>query len=183
MRIEDRNSKANLDKNEKKLLQFLEELSWLLERNSDINFRNISRNVNDLLTSRRQSSFILDNSSTSEVLKELEPTNPNKLLLVGILPLIFTDEKLFQSNEDIADFAICVLDVQIPGWNKRSKFELIGHIVCHTAIANEKKLGDIASVLKKISENEKRTKRFILQKRIEKKNWNEIIQLMLAGEA
>jgi hypothetical protein len=73
--------------------------------------------------------------------------NPNVHFLVGALPTIFSDERLFASNEDITDFASEALNLSISRWEKRSRYELIGLIVCETTKLDDERLSKLVSAL------------------------------------
>lgn len=161
-----------------KVLRFIEELSWLLDRYGDVDLRATSR---ELLQINKSPAPTGKNAVTPSAFEGFAPSNPNKMVLVGVLPGMFTDETLFPSNEDIAEFAENVLEVRIPRWDKKSKFELIGHIACNTSIADDAKLCQIASALKRMSTNDTQAKNIIETGRREKKNWNEIIQQLIDG--
>lgn len=154
-------------KDSKKSKRFLEELSWLLDTYSDVDFRALA-----------QFAELLDDRPNFEIdqLRHLIASDSNKQLLVGLLPGMFTDRTLFPTNEDIADFSREALNVRIPRWTKKSKFELIGHIVCHTATANDKRLTKLARALSYIAVGDVRLRNLIAHGRRQKKNWNEIIQ-------
>lgn len=155
---------------ERKAIHFLEELSWILDRYSDVDFRSLGRMLEK--ETFRASQFQMEfNDRSSDA--------PNKSVLVGLLPGMFIDELLFASNEDVAEFAETVLNVRIPSWEKKSKFELVGHIVCHTAAANDEKLSKIATALKLVSAGDKKTKSIMAKGRQQKKSWNEIIQRII----
>lgn len=162
-----------------KMLRFLEELSWLFDRYGDVDLKTASKEFEGFVKSAESVSKA---SIASSALQEFAPSNPNKMILVGVLPGMFTDENLFSSNEDIADFAEKVLGVKIPRWDKKSKFELIGHITCNTSIADDDKLRQIATALKRMGSNDSHAKNIIQKGRLEKKNWNEIIQQLIDGQ-
>lgn len=154
---------------ERKAVRFLEEFSWLLDRYADVDLRRLAR----LLERPR-----LDQISE---LKDFVPRNPNQLLLVGVLPGMFTDENLFPSNEDIAEFAEKVLDLRLLRWTKKSKFELIGLIVCNLTSADDEKLSRVANALRLIASGDTRARHVITRGRLNRKGWNEIIQELIEG--
>jgi hypothetical protein len=104
------------------------------------------------------------------------PENPNVYFLVGTLPKLFSDERLFPSNEDIADFAGAALKVRIPRWEKKSKFELIGHIVCRTAELSDIEVSDLVKALQRLIANGDSARKLIRDSKQSGLSWNEIIQ-------
>ncbi|WP_141415216.1 hypothetical protein [Caenispirillum bisanense] len=154
----------------RKFARFIEELHWLLESNRDIDFKYM---LKPLLSPENHS------NTKSYRFDEFMPDNPNKQMLVGVLPVMFSDERLFPNNEDIADFSATVLNAKIPRWEKKSKYEIIGHIVCHTAEADDQRLEKIARALSKIASGSSGRNYLIAASRIEKKGWNEIIQELI----
>src|SRR4051812_32435298 len=83
--------------------RFLEELSWVLNTYSNLDFKSISNaQVVPLNSIKGKPGF-----------QQYISKNPNVHFLVGALPTIFSDEKLFVSNEDLAGFATEVLSLTI----------------------------------------------------------------------
>uniref|UniRef100_B8J3W3 Uncharacterized protein n=1 Tax=Desulfovibrio desulfuricans (strain ATCC 27774 / DSM 6949 / MB) TaxID=525146 RepID=B8J3W3_DESDA len=164
---------ATKDKGSVKKVNFLQELMWVFER---YGFSQVKEFISDLerdVSSNIQQEFGL---------QEFAPKNPNQLFLVGVLPKIFSDAKIFSSNEEIANFSEDILKVKISRWEKKSRLELIGHIVCSTAQADDKKLEQIATALKKLHSGRKDADIFLEKSRQDKKSWNEIIQLLLQSD-
>lgn len=157
--------------NTQRLTRFLEEFSWLLESYSDLDLigaaKNISNNDNKL-------------SEAKVAVGNYESSNPNKHFLVGVLPRLFTDQTIFPTNDDISQFAKNVMDVSIPYSGKKSKYEIIGHIVCQTDKLNDYELTKLVKALAKISNNDSETKELIKMRKKENYSWNDIIQ-ELAG--
>lgn len=153
----------------RKARKFVEELAWLISMNKDIDFKAIP----DLL--------MLDQSNINKPMQKLSDrtsNNANINFLVGILPGMFTDEKLFASNEDIADFASMTLGVKIPRWEKKSKYELIGHIVCNAVLLDDKGLELLSNALSLLASGDARARKLVSNRKTEQRNWNEIIQLL-----
>ena len=91
---------------------------------------------------------------------------------------MFTERKLFDSNEEIADFAETTLGVTIPRWAKKSKHELIGHIVCNAASLNDRGLEKLVKALSLLSSGDNRARNLVSSRKKEHLNWNEIIQIL-----
>lgn len=154
----------------KTLARFIEELSWLLNTYSDLDFRALDHFVH-------AKPVTVSRPRTQRVSRKL-PRNPNIHLLVGMLPGMFVDERLFPTNEDIAEFASSALGVVIPRWQKKSKFELIGHIVCTANGLKDNALENLVSALTEVT-GEEETRKAIESKRQQGLSWNEVIQTLL----
>lgn len=145
----------------------LEEMLWLLDSREGAALR-------DLPSLLRKE--VDDSSEVSAVAGQYASPNPNKNFLIGVLPRLFQDPKLFPSNEDIADFATTVLGVSISRFEKRSRYELIGLIVCQTNDLDEDKLSNLVRALANITGSEDKLRRVVQARREGNVNWNEAIQ-------
>jgi hypothetical protein len=150
---------------EKKIRNFLEELTWVISSNSSIDFKNLPKHLSNLLTKRADTEL---ESCVSE--------NPNIHFLTGVLPRIFINETLFSSNEEIAEFSSTALCVQIPRWSKLNKFEIIGHIVCQVQNLDDFQLKKLVLALEKVLKGDNRARNLIEKKTDGKRDWNLIIQ-------
>jgi len=147
------------------LMQFVKELSWTLSTYSDLDFKALGE-LAERADFRHQPAFL-----------SRLPARPSSVAaLVGCLPDLFTDETLFPSNEDIADFAESALGVLIPRWSKKSKYEIIGHIVCHTSVADEARLGRVVEAMARMTENREAARVMIHDNKRRGMTWNELIQ-------
>jgi hypothetical protein len=154
-----------------KASRFLEELSWLLQTYSDIDLKAVSRALGD---STRQRS--VPGSFTS-----FASPNPNIHFLVGILPLVLRDPTLFATNGAIADFAMSALGLDWERrWEKKSRFELIGEIVCSTIDLNDHELSKLVAALSILADGSTVAKKIVRDAQVSKRGWNEIIQLLVA---
>lgn len=151
----------------KALGRFVEQLSWLLSSNEDLDFRALRKAAREL--------YLTDRKPTRSI-KRLAPKNPNISFLVGALPGLFNNEAFFSTNEEIAEFAKTALRVSIPRWEKKSKFELIGHVVCNTAKLGDKRLSILVRALSRIIDDERQAKEVFAKKREKGASWNEVIQ-------
>lgn len=150
-----------------KLKRFLEEFSWLVETYSKLDFKKASVSIDENL------------GETSEVRKAIgiyESDNPNIHFLTGVLPSLFLDDTLFRTNDDIAEFASAVLGLDIPRYYKKSKYEIIGHIVCETNKLNEKELDKLVAALSRLVNNEIGKKLLAKKKKDGSFSWNKMIQ-------
>jgi hypothetical protein len=153
-----------------KIKRFLEELSWLMDTYSKIDLKNAALLINESL------------GETSEVRKAVglyESDNPNIHFLIGVLPPLFLDESLFRTNDDIAEFASAVLNLSIPRHYKKSKYEIIGHIVCETNNLNEKGFDKLVRALSLIVNDDKKKQLLAEKKKDKSFSWNEMIQTMI----
>lgn len=146
--------------------RFLEELSWLFKSYSTLDISTVSR---VLATSTAE-------TAANAAVGGYASANPNKQFLVGALPRVFMDETLFATNEDIAQFAESVMELKISRFGKKSKYEIIGHIVCETDALNDRKLAKLVSALAALADGDDRTKRLIKERKEQKFEWNAIIQ-------
>lgn len=156
----------------RKLFMFLEELSWLLSSYSDLNLKTAVRDL--------QNKVIHESDAVTAVGRYASP-NPNKQFLVGVLPRLLNDEALFPTNEDISDFALSVMKVRIPRFHKKSKYEIIGHIVCQTNDLDEKGLSKLVDALATLTGGDDRVRKLIKQRKEQKFGWNAIIQELATG--
>lgn len=152
--------------------KFLEELSWVLNSYSNLDFRAIPEVISGTNASslRRGSEF-----------QQYVSKNPNIHFLVGALPVIFSDERLFPSNEDIAEFASDALALPISRWEKRSRYELIGLIACETAKLDDEGLARLVQALARLTSDEARVRNVFKERKDKKMSWNEMIQRLTHG--
>jgi hypothetical protein len=153
-------------KESQKAQRFLEELSWLLDNYSTLDLKTLAATLQ----------AHGGGATATAAVGEYASANPNKQFLVGALPRVFTDESLFPTNEDIAQFAESVMDLRILRYGKKSKYEIIGHIVCETDRLDDRKLAKLVSALAALADGDDRTKRLIRQRKEQHFEWNAIIQ-------
>lgn len=155
----------------KHAIDFIEELSWLLESKKKLKLNEIP----NILRSR----LLTQESVIGATDKYISP-NPNIHYLIGILPRLFQDSKLFSRNEEIAEFANEVLGIDIPRVEKRSKYELIGLIVCRTDELDDNKLDTLVESLSVITGSSEKISMIVKEKSTIGFSWNETIR-KLAG--
>jgi hypothetical protein len=148
-------------------IDFLEELSWLFESKKKLDLSNVS----ELLRRRLSPAESVVSGADNYV-----SPNPNIHYLIGILPRLFQDDKLFSKNDDIADFARDVLGINISRVEKRSKYELIGLIVCETNELNDVELDSMVKALAHIAGNTKKLDLMAKAKTSTGFSWNEAIR-------
>lgn len=155
------------------LLRFTQELSWLLTTYKDLDFRELSDLTEDLLANARLSHSVHLRSFRRP---------PTIQLLVGVLPNLLTDEKLFPTNEDIVEFSRAALGIVVPRWQKISKIEIIGHIVCSADSANPQGIARLVEALDGMIDDERDVRKKLRESRNSGMSWNEVIQRLLHGE-
>jgi hypothetical protein len=159
----------NVDLKIEKALRFIEELSWLLKSYDGVDLKFL-----ESVVKRRSENRFLGGSSIDNLSDYMDP-NLRVDSLVGILPKIFMNPRWFASNSDIAEFATSALGMKIPRWEKISKFEMIGHIVCNLALKDQKIHRNLVRILSDILAD-KSKERFVTDMRKEQVSWNEIIR-------
>jgi hypothetical protein len=159
-----------IDQNKKRKTQqainFIEELAWLFDAKKNIDLKELP------LTLRN----ILENNSSIPVSAKYESPNPNKNYLIGILPNLFQDVDLFKTNSDLSDFAESILKIEINRSEKRSRYELIGLIVCEVVNLDESKLTNLVDSLASITGSKEKLKQFKEAKKRANFSWNDAIQ-------
>lgn len=164
-----------------KAIEFFEELLWLFEsKNKTLKLKDAPRSLRELIK--------ITDSDDRELIKITDPDdmalnyvspNPNIHFLIGVLPRLLKDEDLFPSNQSIINFAEEILDIQMNRQGKRSRYELIGMIVCETDTLTDNKLHKLVHALAKLTSNEEQL--INLKKYRSNGNdfsWNETIQLL-----
>ena len=155
-----------------KIKAFIEELSWLLAAYSNVDFKAMPDTI------RRYFSIF---TKESIVMRQYISDNPNQHILVGVLPSVLNDESLFVTNEDIAQFAKTVMKVNLRRYGKKSRYELIGTVVCETNKLNDFELTELVKALSVLASKKDKAKRLIVKRREENYGWNVIIQELARG--
>lgn len=160
-------SKKKSEQSVEKLLNFAEELSWLLD-----NYKNLR--IEETVLKIRNSL----NESGNSLLCNNFSDNRNKQVrsLVGIFPELFQNKLLFPSNQAIIEFANEVLQMNINPSKNRSKTEIIGEVVCTTYNLTEMEIEKVVNALNKMVDNENVVKSVKEMKNTATFSWNEIIQ-------
>jgi len=151
------------------MARFIEELSWVLDTYKDLDFKALSKVRNDLIHSKPQSTLGQNITNNTDVTKTL----------VGTLPGLLADNKLFSNNESISEFSQKTLGIDIPRWNKKSRNELIGHIVCNTENANQKDLEKVVKALNRLLDSSPAERKKVEADVKSGLSWNEVIQSLL----
>lgn len=158
-----------MEKNKKNRLNevanFIEELSWLLEKERNISLKEISSYIREVYNSCDSYANIRIQNSN----------NKRSRFLVGVLPSLFLDEELFKSRDEIIDFAETVLHLSINRASKRSRMEYIGWIVCEVAKMDNSRLISLVSALENIIGDDFKIKEMKKAKREPNFSWNDTI--------
>jgi len=150
----------------------LDDLAWMLQK---VDIRQL-KEAADLLR------FSLSNQDTAfSVARTYQSSSPNKHFLIGVLPRLFQDKELFPQNEDIADFANTVLKLSMSRMEKRSRYEIIGKVVCETDSLDEVELSLLVRALEKLVEDKDKLAQMAARKRAGSFSWNETLQELLRG--
>ena len=159
-----------MEKNKKlkinEVANFLEELSWLLEKKLTLPLKEISSYLRDI---ENINEYPLKLSSKND-------DNKHSRFLVGVLPSLFLDEELFKSRDEILDFAETVLYLPISRSGKRSRTEYIGWIVCEVAKMNDSRLFELVSELENIISDDYKIKEVKKAKKEPNFSWNDTIK-------
>lgn len=161
----EKNKKNN--KNLQNSLNFLEDLCWLLDSKKNMDFSEIIKIL----------------QSQKEVKQCAKKNELGKEELIGILPKILVDTSLFKTNKALADFSREVLNIDILNWEKRSRNEMIGVIICKTLESKEVEDGISAYLLSTILDNKEKIRE--LRNENEKQHnpfsWNDAIQKIVGN--
>lgn len=150
----------------------LDDLVWTLQR---LNIVQLKDAAELLRTSLER------NNSASNVERTYKSGNPNKHFLIGVLPRLFQDRQLFPQNEDIADFANAALRLEMSRTDKRSRYELIGKVVCETDSLDETELSLLVQALERLVEDNEKLAQMAEKKRTGSFSWNETLQELLGS--
>lgn len=167
----DNKKKDNLEYERQQFLNFFEELCWLLDSNKEINFKNASKYLKNY-----RSDLMHRNPNNFESTDEYN--------LIGILPSLLKDREIFQTNSQLVQFANEVLVLNIPSWEKKSRNEIIGLIVCEVEDVNKERLKTLNKWTQNIFNNKNEVKN--LQSKAKSTgdmfSWNETIQKLVGTE-
>ncbi len=148
-------------------IDFIEELSWLLDSKKKLNLKETTKILKNQVSSR---------NAVAHAANKYASPNPNIHYLIGVLPRLFQDRKIFPKNEDIASFADDVLDVHVSRVEKRSKYELIGMVVCECNELEDSKLDEVVRALAAITGSAEKISLFAEERKSTGLSWNETIR-------
>lgn len=144
---------------QRKILNFLQELSWLTDNYKDISIKDI---YNQLKNSSEEK------TSTGKLQADTK-------YLVGVLPSILQDTELFPKKEDILEFAKQELGIELNLQAKRSRIEYIGSILCMLSNENSGRLERLVEALDTLLNNESKMSEVKKQRLEPNFSWNETI--------
>lgn len=144
---------------QRRMLNFMQELSWLTDNYKDISIKDIYN----------QLQMPSENKETTGKLQT------DTKYLVGVLPSILQDAELFPKKEDIIDFAKQVLGLELSLLSKRSKIEYIGTILCMVSNENTGKLEKLVDALDTLLNNESKMIEVKKRRKEPDFSWNETI--------
>lgn len=148
----------------------LEELNWLLESSRGKTLLTLLPKLIEIL--RIYSS---DNVVTSNISNDFNLITNNSRILVGILPEFFTNTQLFPTNADIEQFAREILGIKIVNYDKKSRTEIIGVIVCSIDKFKDSAFSILGKCLSNIIDDEKKCNQIINAKKSTNFSWNDTI--------
>lgn len=167
----DNKRRPNPEFERQQFINFFEELSWLLESNKDINFKKASKFFREYRNYAVHGAIVSGASN-------------NAYDLIGVLPSLLKDSEIFQSNAQLVQFAEEVLALDIPRWEKRSRNELIGLIVCEVEDANKERLDTLTKWAANILKNKTQVREMQSKAKTSGNlfSWNETIQKLVGEE-
>lgn len=164
----DNKRKSSVDYESQQFINFFEELSWLLDSNKELNFKNASKFL------KLSRNLIVHGAITDDKAN-------GRYTLIGVLPSLLKDTEIFQNNSQLVQFAEEVLSLTIPRWEKKSRNEIIGLIVCEVEDANKERLDTITQWAMNILDNKTQVRD--MQSNAKKTgnlfSWNETIQKLV----
>lgn len=158
-----------MDKKRMETLGFIEDLCWLLDSKRNMNFAEVAKIVDDMKRAER--------SQKKENIEQLSED------IIGILPRLLVDTTLFGSNKMLNQFADEILGIEIKNWEKRSRNEMIGVIICEIQGSDNKKRGVSLYLLENILKRKEEISKFQKKNEAEKNpfRWNDAIHQIVGG--
>lgn len=141
----------------------LEELEWLLDSSRG---RSLLSSLPKMIENLRE----INNGGGSVYVNR-----QNIRSLVGVLPEFFQNTKLFRTNADIEQFAREALNVTINNFEKKSRTEIIGVIVCSVPNFEDSTFEVLGKYLSNIIDDEKKCNQVVKEKETTNFSWNDAI--------
>lgn len=169
----DGRKKMNPEYERQQFLNFFEELCWLLDSNKEINFKNASKYLKGFR-----------NALVHGISNDNDDRSADEYNLIGVLPSLLKDGEIFQTNSQLVQFADEVLALQIPRWEKKSRNEIIGLIVCEVEDVNKERLNVLVKWTRNILNNKSVVKNMQSDAKTTGNmfSWNETIQKLVGTE-
>lgn len=162
--------KNSLKKDIKNLTNFLDEFSWIMTKYKDINLSELNKELWDSIDNRKSRSLDLFSSQDN-----------NKNYLIGVLPKLLQDKELFEKNMDLVSFSEA-LGIEVKFGEKRSRYEIIGAMICQISELNDEKLDSVVVAIEAINNDQNILKNLKnLKKTSNNYDWNLIIQQLNNG--
>jgi hypothetical protein len=155
----------------KKLSMAVEDLGYLLRRMKPEQLIDVSRTIAEM----SRSASLVDRVSGDV------DSDPNKQFLIGVLPRLLQDRDLFPINDDIVDFASDALGLAMSKNKKRSRYEIIGEVVCETDALSGRALSSVVKALSKVSQHGEISEYVKERKKSGNFSWNETIRSLAKG--
>lgn len=158
-----------MDKKKMEVLGFIEDLCWLLDSKRNMNFADVAKMVDDVKKEEQ--------NHKKENIDRLSED------IIGILPRLLVDTTLFGSNKMLNQFADEILGIEIKNWEKRSRNEMIGVIICEIQESDNKKRGVSLYLLENILAKKEEISKFQKKNETEKNpfRWNDVIHNIVGG--
>ena len=121
----------------KKTINFLEELSWIFKTHKNLNFTEF---IEQIKMNQENRNSIIHSSNIKNLSTE-------KSRLIGILPGLLNDKKLFNKNSDLVDFAESTFKINISRPEKRSRYEIIGLVIMELYSSKNSDLTEITDAI------------------------------------
>lgn len=151
-----------------KALDLLQELVWAVR----------SRPTEELVNGVKHLRKMARSQSLLPAAKSSRDARRNVKALVGAMPLLLGDTDIFPSNEDIAKFAHEALSIEIPRWEKRSRYEMIGMLVMETINLGDAELRGVARLVSTLGGGGKALASFKKKSQQVGFSWNEAIRTL-----
>ncbi|MCO4208537.1 hypothetical protein M2R29_11330 [Aeromonas hydrophila] len=153
----------------------LENLLWTLRELNPNVLKDALNVINNTIKYDSEHYYSIDNSNVTNN-EIISRKNPNKGVLIGVLPRLLQNKELFPQNEDIYDFARAALNLNISRYEKRSRYELIGMLICTINELDEEKLSYLVTALDKVIDDGEELNKIVIDKKNNSFSWNEAIQ-------
>lgn len=161
------------ERNFRKAISFIEELGWILKSQPNLRLDDFAKTLKQL---EKERNLFAHSQSVNQLGVNHASPNPNIHFLIGVLPRLFQDQRLFPTNTHIAQFAEEILGIEVSRHEKRSKYELIGLIICETDHLSDKNLDRLVFALSKIQGDETRINKIRVASREKGFSWNRAIR-------
>lgn len=150
----------------RKILNFLEEMSWVIKSHKNVD---LTEFIDEVKVNQEFRNKIIHGSINENRLNE-------KDRLIGVLPKLLNDKKLFSKNSDLIDFAESTFDIIITRPQKRSRYEIIGLVTMEILELKNNKVLDITDAIQSLTNNTKFKTMLRNKKNTPDFSWNEAIR-------